>query len=446
MMNLPSLSLGGIHMVNFKHFSLADRSYIEHSLNSNVKVSAIAIFLGRSHSTVQREIDRHISFIRNYGFSNTNVCALADSCKKHHVCSLSCSYKKGNCKFCGNCNSVSLCTDFIPSDCSMFSFSPHVCNGCSHIKTCRFVHRIYHAVDADNCYKHQIVDCRSGIDSSVEEMDRMNKILIKGLSQNQSLHAIMVANADAFNIDERTLYNYIEAGFFDVRNLDLPRKCKLKPRKSKKRQSKVDKKCRVHRTYSDFLNFISLHPDLPIVEMDTVEGIKGGRVILTLFFRNSSLQYYYLRDHNDAQSVIAAIDMLYEKILGPELFKKMLPIILTDNGSEFSDPLAIEFDAFHERRSFIFYCDPGASFQKASCERNHEFYRYFYPKGTSFNDLMQNQLDLICSHLNSYIRKKLNDQSPAALFSFLYGEYVLHQLSLKVISPNDVTLSLEILK
>lgn len=446
MMCLPSLLLGGFTMVNFIHFTLDDRSHIEHDLNSNINVSTIATSLGRSHSSIQREIDKHVLFIRDYGFTKTNDCALADSCKKHHVCSSACTYKKGRCKFCGNCNSLFHCLDYTSSDCVKLASSPHVCNGCTHIKSCRFIHHIYHAVDANNSYKLKLVDCRSGIDSSVDEMDRMNAVLLKGLSQNQSLHAIMVANADIFTVDERTLYNYIEAGYFDVRNLDLPRKCKLKPRKSKKRQSKVDKKCRVGRTYSDFLNFTALHPDLPIVEMDSVEGIKGGKVILTLFFRNSSLQCYFLRDHNDAQSVIAAMDMLYEKTLGPDLFKKMMPIILTDNGSEFSNPLAIEFDALHDRRSFVFYCDPSASFQKGACERNHEFYRYFYPKGTSFDDLEQNQLDLISSHLNSYVRKKLNNQSPSALFSFLYGEDILHQLSLKVISPNDVTLSLNILK
>ena len=38
--------------------------------------------------------------------------------------------------------------------------------------------------------------------------------------------------------------------------------------------------------------------------MDTVEGIKGGKVLLTIHFVNCSFMLSFLREHNDAQSVI----------------------------------------------------------------------------------------------------------------------------------------------
>ena len=40
----------------------------------------------------------------------------------------------------------------------------------------------------------------------------------------------------------------------------------------------------VGRTYEDYCAFIEKHPDASIVEMDTVEGIKGGKALLTLHF------------------------------------------------------------------------------------------------------------------------------------------------------------------
>ena len=106
-------------MVNFKHFTLDDRSHIEHDLNANINISAIAISIGRSHSSIQREIDKHVLFIRDYGFTKTNDCAFADSCMKHHVCSSACTYKKGKCKFCGNCNSLFHCSDYVLLMCAM---------------------------------------------------------------------------------------------------------------------------------------------------------------------------------------------------------------------------------------------------------------------------------------------------------------------------------------
>jgi len=38
--------------------------------------------------------------------------------------------------------------------------------------------------------------------------------------------------------------------------------------------------------------------------MDTVEGKKGGKVLLTLHFVNCSFLLAFIRDHNDAQSII----------------------------------------------------------------------------------------------------------------------------------------------
>ena len=52
-------------------------------------------------------------------------------------------------------------------------------------------------------------------------------------------------------------------------------------------EHKIDKKCRIGRTHDDFLKYIEANLDTAVVEMDTVEGKKGGSVVLlTLYFRN----------------------------------------------------------------------------------------------------------------------------------------------------------------
>ena len=89
------------------------------------------------------------------------------------------------------------------------------------------------------------------------------------------------------------------------------------------------------RKYTDFLKFIEENPDTNVIQIDTVEGTKGGKVLLTIHIVNCCFMLAFLRDRNDAQSVIDTFNYL-EELFGVETFKKLFPVILTDNGSEFS--------------------------------------------------------------------------------------------------------------
>ena len=245
-------------------------------------------------------------------------------------------------------------------------------------------------------------------------------------------------------VSERTIYRLIDSSLFSARNIDLVRKVKYSRRK-KKKEFKVDKACRINRTYPDYLEFRASHPDLALTEMDSVEGTKGGKVLLTLHFVKTEFMLAFLRDANDSQSVIAVIDELCLK-LGKERFFSLMPLILTDNGSEFSNPRAIEFDRQQNRRTHLFYCDPSAPGQKGSAEKNHEFIRYVLPKGTSFNDLTQADISLLMNHINSYTRESLGNKCPYDMFQFLYGETILSLLGCHKIEPNEVTLTPALLK
>ena len=170
----------------------------------------------------------------------------------------------------------------------------------------------------------------------------------------------------------------------------------------------MDKGCRIGRNYDDFKDFCLQHPDLPITEIDSVEGSKGGKVLLTIHFKKAEFMLAFLRDSNDSQSVINIFNRLYLELM-PSLFTELMPLLLGDNGSEFSNPTAIEFDAQSNRRTHVFYCDPCSPQQKGSAERNHEFIRMFISKGTTFNNLSQTDINLMMSHINSYTRKSLGN-------------------------------------
>jgi IS30 family transposase len=173
--------------------------------------------------------------------------------------------------------------------------------------------------------------------------------------------------------------------------------------------------------------------------MDTVEGIKGGKVLLTLIFRSCKLMLAFILEDKTANSVLKVFNYL-ENLLGNELFKKTFPIILTDNGSEFSNPLSLEFNNDGTSRTRLFFCDPNASYQKGTIEKNHEFIRYIIPKGKSMDQYTQDDINCMINHINSVARDSLNGSSPFDLATLLIDNMVLEALNLEKIDPDNILL------
>lgn len=245
-------------------------------------------------------------------------------------------------------------------------------------------------------------------------------------------------------VSERTIYRLIDSRIISAMNMDLPRKVRYSARK-KSSSVKVDKACRIGRSFDDFTAYMTEHPFLPVTQLDSVEGKKGGKVLLTIHFVKAEFMLAFLRDHNDSQSVIDIFERLYLE-LRPDRFMKIFKVCLTDNGSEFSNPKAIEFDRQGNLRTRIFYCNPSAPYQKGSAERNHEFIRMFFPKGSDFSSFTQEDISLMMDHINSYSRESLGNKCPYDMFAFLYGQKILDLLGCHRIPPQDVTLSRSIFR
>lgn len=87
------------------------------------------------------------------------------------------------------------------------------------------------------------------------DITRINRIINPLVWNGQSLHQVYLNHMDDLMCSEKTLYNYIDAGLFDIRNIDLPRKVKYRPR-YKQPEFKVDRGCQIDRSYSDFQKFM----------------------------------------------------------------------------------------------------------------------------------------------------------------------------------------------
>jgi IS30 family transposase len=289
-----------------------------------------------------------------------------------------------------------------------------------------------------------LTESRAGANITEDELLAIDGFVSPLIMRGRSVHHIATNNPDRFNVSEKSIYRYTAGGFLKAKNIDMPRVCRMKPRKSKPIQHKADSGCRIGRNHADFTALTEQSP-VSVVEPDSVVGRVGGKVLLTLMFKSCDLMLAFIRDRNTSQSVIDIFNRLYGT-LGEKCFRALFPVILTDNGSEFSNPKALETDAQGNRRTKIFYCDPCASFQKPNVELNHEFTGRILPKGSSFDNLVQSDIDLMMSHINSCSREKLNDKSPAETFGFLHGFDVLEKLGQTVIPANEISLKPSLLK
>ena len=434
-------------MSNF--FTYEERLTLQKELKESHSMKSIAQRLEKNPTTISREIKKYSSEVATgYPGFPYNACKNRLNCRKKDICGKECTHKSAPyCKLCRSCNER--CSDFIPEICSARFRPPYVCNGCESIGKCSLMKTIYDAEHAHIAAHHKISESRSGLCVSEEEVARLNKIITPLVLQGQSIHQIYIEHKNELMCSEKTIYNYVDASLFDVRNIDLPRKVRFRER-YKKPEFKVDKGCRIGRSFKEFESFMEKNPDTAVVQMDSVIGAKGGKVLLTIHFVESSLMLAFLRDANTSQSVIDVFNAL-DRVLGPELFEKLFPVILTDNGSEFSNPRALEYreelpKGGTRHRTNIYYCDAGSPYQKGAIEVNHELIRRILPKGTSFDDLTQKDIFLMMNHINSYKRKKLNNRSPYETFSFYHGEEVLEKLACRQVAARDIMLKPALLK
>jgi len=426
-------------MARFKHLSLSDRIAIQSMLSSRLSLAAIARHLGRDHRTITREVLNYRTFLFLGALGRaSNNCAKLHGCRRKSLCSR-CVKTRVLCALCDKCNEV--CPDFEPAHCPQIERPPFCCNGCHKSRNCSLKRFRYDAEKAHDKARQRLRDVRSGVSLSQAQLDRTDQIVSPLIRKGQSIHHIYFSHKDELFCSEKTLYSLIDSGLLSARNLDLPRKTRRKP-PHLKRAFKVDRSCRKDRTFEDYLAFLAEHPDLVATQMDSVvPSLEGHKVLLTLFWPQAQFLLAFLRDHNTARSVSEAFDHL-DDLLGRPAFERLFPLLLTDNGSEFSNPDALELQG----RTRVFYCDPLHSNQKSPIERAHEFIRAVLPKGSSFDSLSQDDCRLLCSHVNSYRRQSLQGKSPFEVFAFLYGDHILARLGLTHISADEVTLTPRLLE
>ena len=433
---------------NQKHLNLSDRINIEKGLNNNDSFATIAKVVQKDPTTISKEVRKHSKVKEYKGYANTPCEANKDKhspCMLKHMCGdLECDRI---CRQCPKQRCSDICEAYRPQQCPKLSKAPYVCNGCGKRVNCMMEKKIYSSKYADDCYRETLSSSREGINQTPESIQKMNDILTPLIQKGQSIAHIYATHAEDLGCSKRTTYTYIDAGVFDVRNIDLRRKVKYKKRKKATNTSAKNRAYRVGHNYEDFQKRIEKDPDVSIVEMDCVEGkAEGHKVLLTFTFRRTNLMLIFLLDSQTQEEVLRVFSFL-EAELGTDLFKHLFEVILTDGGSEFSDRTGMETSSDGKtQRTTVYYCDPYSFWQKGCCEKNHEYIRYVRKKGSSFDDLDQDKVTLLANHINNTKRDSLNRHSPFELSQLLLDDQLLSAMGYEYIAPDDVVLTPDLIK
>lgn len=385
-------------MTKHKHLTLSDRNDIQLGLERGETFKAIGQSILKDPTTVSKEVKR-----------NRQV-------------------RESTC-------------DNLP--CPLLDKAPFVCNGCpKRRQNCGYKKIFYLAKQAQKQYEQTLVESREGTPLNSKTFWEMDKVISDGVKKGQHIyHILKTHNLD---VSSSTVYRHIRKGYLSIAPIDLTRAVKFKERRKSKLPS-IPKEAKKGRSYEDFQNYLTLNQLDSWLEMDTVMGRTGGKVLLTFNLSFCNFIFARLLDNKTALEVTKHFyDIKNTFHQADKDFFQFFPVILTDNGGEFARVDDIEMDVRGESK--LFFCDPNRSDQKGRIEKNHTLIRDILPKGTSFDNLTQEDINLVCSHVNSVKRAALNGKSAYELFAFTYGEEIPKLLGISKIPAEDVCQSSTLLQ
>ena len=385
-------------MIKQKHLTLSDRNDIQLGLERGETFKAIGQSILKDPTTVSKEVKR-----------NRQI-------------------RKSTC-------------DNLP--CPLLNKATFVCNGCpKRRQNCGYKKIFYLAKQAQKQYEQTLVEAREGTPLNSQTFWDIDKVISDGVKKGQHIyHILKTHNLD---VSSSTVYRHIRKGYLSIAPIDLARAVKFKNRRKNNLPS-IPKEAKKGRSYEDFQNYLSLNQLNYWLEMDTVMGRMGGKVLLTFNLSFCNFIFARLLGNKTALEVTKHLyDIKNTLHQADKDFFHLFPVILTDNGGEFARVDDIEMDVRGESK--LFFCDPNRSDQKGRIEKNHTLIRDILPKGTSFDNLTQEDINLVCSHVNSVKRAALNGKSAYELFAFTYGEEIPKLLGISKIPAEDVCQSSKLLQ
>ena len=418
------------------HMNLEVREKIEDLLKQGCNFTEISNQTGYYRTTISDEIIKHRIMGKQNTYGDKRV-----FCENENFC------ENFSGTFC-----TKKCGKFKYKVCDALNKPPYVCNGCSKRNHCKLQKFFYRAKEAQEDYQNTLTESRIGIRIPEEDINQINEIIAPLIKEKgHTVNMVYINHPDILYFSKTEFYRLIDLGLVNIKNHDLPKKVKYKKRKdTEKRRTREEASIRVDRTYEDLLTFISKHKKAIIIEMDTVERNKGGKVLLTIHFVKYDFMLMYLLDSQTSEEVSKKWDWI-KTTLEYDKYKEIIQVVLTDNGHEFFKPEDIElFDG--EKVCHVFYCDPNRPDQKGSCEENHKKIAKVFPKSkdgkvkSTFDYLTQEDVNILMSHINSIPRDCLGGITPFEAIQEILSIEELNKLGVYEIKKDDVILKPSLFK
>lgn len=430
-----------------KNLSELEMGNIEFYLNENKSIAEIGRLLVKDESTIRKEIKNYSSFFGSA--RKCSNCLNKDNCHQKYLCNkIPDKIKCSKCKYC--VQAVKICPNYkVSIECDLLKKNHHVCNSCELYFKCKKVKIKYHAETAIKM--HNAVQRVSRIDTKLDKFPQEFKEYLSNRIKNGiSPDIIMNTLPEKYQMYKSatsSFYSWIDKGLLDCCNLDLRNKVsRVRYGENTLKRNTVKGHQLNGRSIEDLSQEERENRPLGIVELDTVEGIKGGELLFTIMIPCFSLMLGFKIKEKTQEEIGKVLDNLEDKLDSYfyVIFRKAIP----DNGVEFLDFELLE-RSIHEglnKRMEIHYTHTYAPYEKPHIENNHILLRWLIEKGYDISLLSADDILDIINRLNNYPRPKKGYKTPLQLLEEGLGDYILDLLNLHHIPIEELNMKDMIIK
>lgn len=265
-------------------------------------------------------------------------------------------------------------------------------------------HRVYTENRENSKSKYKLLKCKDFLEFVDEKVSKdkwsLDACFGEALNTGRFQRSEMVCT--------KTLYSYVDLGFLNVKNSDLPIKLRLNKKKKIVRKNRR----KLGRSIEERDKSIDSKEEFGHWEIDTVIGSKSKKdnVLLTIVERNTLNSIHRKIKSKTADAVLSEI-MKLKKEFGSK-FSEVFKTITSDNGLEFSSLSRIE----NSTETKVYFTHPYSSFERGCNERHNGLIRRFIPKGKLISNYDVDEISYIEDWCNTLPRRKLNYKTPQELF------------------------------
>jgi IS30 family transposase len=214
-----------------------------------------------------------------------------------------------------------------------------------------------------------------------------------------------------------TLYKYAKKGILNLKNTYFPYGLKYQTHRDTKKPKSLQKGVNISKRPEE----ANKRTVFGHWEGDLVVGPRktSHECLFTLAERKTRVYLAFKIPNKSSEAVKVALDNLEHK-LGTHLFKTIFKSITFDNGKEFARFEDMERSIDSESKRFnAFFANAYHSWERGTNEVSNRWIRRFFPKGTDFSLVTQDEINEAISRINFTKRKLLNNQSSSALLDEL---------------------------